>query len=121
MVRKFVSVLFILLVPMQAMAALTMGLQMQQTPSIVFSSAITEAPTNHACHQEISTAPTGVLDEVGTASQSDCHSCALCMAFGLAVDPLFLVIADHLKQSESHFIQTFISADLTGLIKPPIL
>lgn len=121
MVRKFISVLLILLVPMQAMAALTMNSQMQQTTSIAFSSAVTEVRTNHACHQEISTAPTGVPDEVSAASQSDCYSCVLCMAFGLAIDPLFLAIADHLKQSESHFTQTFISADLFGPIKPPIL
>lgn len=121
MVKKFTSIVLILLVPMQAMAALTMDLQMQKAPSVVFSSAVAEAPVNHACHQDLSASSTDVPDEAAAGNQDGCQSCALCMAFGLAAKPLFLVTADHLTQSGGHFTQTFISADLTGLTKPPIL
>jgi hypothetical protein len=43
------------------------------------------------------------------------------MAFGLPSDSSLLVTADHLSQSVNQFTQTFLSADLSGFIKPPIL
>jgi hypothetical protein len=43
------------------------------------------------------------------------------MAFGLAGDRRLLITADHLTQSVNRYAQTFLSADLSGFIKPPIL
>jgi hypothetical protein len=43
------------------------------------------------------------------------------MAFGITDDPVLLVTAEHLTQSVNQYTQTFLSADLSGSIKPPIL
>jgi hypothetical protein len=43
------------------------------------------------------------------------------MAFGLTGDATLLVTADHLTQSVNQYTQTFLSADLSSSIKPPIL
>jgi hypothetical protein len=121
MVKRLISLLLVLLVPMQAMASLSMDLQMQQSPSIVLESAHADAPVSHACHQEVSAA--GALESDGTAidNQRNCNACPLCMAFGLTGDAILLITADHLTQSVTHFTQTLVSADLSGFIKPPIL
>jgi hypothetical protein len=121
MVKKLISLLLVLLVPMQAMAALSMDLQMQQAPAIALESAHANASVNHACHQEVSA--TGTLESDGAAvdNQRNCNACPLCMAFGLTGDAILLITADHLTQSVTHFTQTLVSVDLTGSIKPPIL
>jgi hypothetical protein len=121
MVKKLISLLLILLVPMQAMAALSMDLQMQQAPAIALESAHANASVNHACHQEVSA--TGTLESDGAAvdNQRNCNACPLCMAFGLTGDAILLITADHLTQSVTHFTQTLVSVDLSGSIKPPIL
>jgi hypothetical protein len=121
MVKKLISLLLVLLVPMQAMAALSMDLQMQQAPAIALESAHANASVNHACHQEVSA--TGTLESDGAAvdNQRNCNACPLCMAFGLTGDAILLITADHLTQSVTHFTQTLVSVDLSGSIKPPIL
>jgi hypothetical protein len=121
MVKKLIHILFILLVPMQAMAALTMDLKMQQFATIALPSVQAEASSNHPCHQEVSVIEVRESDGISAESQSNCNACALCMAFGLPSDSSLLVTADHLTQSVNQYAQTFLSADLSGSIKPPIL
>ncbi len=120
MVKRLISLLLVLLVPMQAMATLSMDLQMQQMPSIAPESPHTIASVNHACHQEVSATGT---QESGAAvdSQRNCNACPLCMAFGLTGDAILLITADHLTQSVTHITHVLVSADPTRLIKPPIL
>ena len=121
MVKKLISLLLVLLVPMQAMASLSMDLQMQQVPSIAPESPHTIASVNHACHQEVSAAGTQESEVTTVDSQRNCNACPLCMAFGITNDPVLLVTAEHLTQSVNQYTQTFLSADLSGSIKPPIL
>ena len=121
MVKKLIHIVFILLVPMQAMAALTMDLKMQQFTKIELPLVQTEASSNHPCHQEVSAIAAQESDGVSVENQVNCNACALCMAFGLPVDSRLLVTADHLTQSVNQFTQTLHSADLSGSIKPPIL
>jgi uncharacterized Fe-S center protein len=121
MVKKLIHIVFILLVPMQAMAALTMDLKMQQHAMIELPLVQAEASSNHACHQEVSAIAAAESDGVSVDNQSNCNACALCMAFGITGDAPLLITADHLTQSVNHYAQTFFSADLFGSIKPPIL
>jgi hypothetical protein len=121
MAKQFLSLLLILLVPMQAMAALSMDLQMQQAPSIALESVHANASVNHACHQEVSAAEARESDGAAVDNQRNCNACPLCMAFGLTDDAILLITADHLTQSVTHVTQTLVSADLSGFIKPPIL
>lgn len=121
MIKRLISLLLVLLVPMQAMASLSMDLQMQQVPSIALELAHTNASVNHACHQEVSATGTQESEANTVDNQRNCNACPLCMAFGITGDPLLLVTADHLTQSVNHYTQTFLSADLSGSIKPPIL
>ena len=121
MVKRLISLLLVLLVPMQAMAALSMDLQMQQVPSVAMESAPTKAPLNHACHQEVSATGTHESGAAAVDNQRNCNACPLCMAFGLTGDAILLITADHLTQSVTHFTQTLVSVDLSGSIKPPIL
>ena len=121
MVKRLISLLLALLVPMQAMAALSMDLQMQQASSIELESVQAKASVNHACHQEVSAAGAVESDGVPVDNQRNCNACPLCMAFGLTGDAILLITADHLTQSVTHFTQTLVSADLSGFIKPPIL
>ncbi len=121
MVKKLIHILFILLVPMQAMAALTMDLKMQQFTKTELPLVHAEASSNHPCHQEVSAIGAQDPDGIFADNQSNCNACSLCMAFGLAGDHRLLVTADHLTQSVNQYIQTFFSADLFGSIKPPIL
>jgi len=120
-VKKLIHILFILLVPMQAMAALTMDLKMQKFTKIELPLVHAEASSNHPCHQELSANGAQQSDGISAESQSNCNACALCMAFGLPVDSRLLVTADHLTQSVNQYAQTFLSAYLSGSIKPPIL
>jgi hypothetical protein len=106
---------------MQAMAALSMDLQMQQAPSIASESVRANASLNHACHQEVSAAGALESDSAAVDNQRNCNACPLCMAFGLTGDAILLITADHLTQSVPHFTQTLASVDLSGSIKPPIL
>lgn len=121
MLKKLIHVVFILLVPMQAMAALTMDLKMPQHTMIELPLVQAESLSNHACHQEVSAIAAQEPDGISADNQSNCNACALCMAFGLPVDSRLLVTADHLTQSVNQFTQTLHSADLFGSIKPPIL
>ena len=121
MVKKLIHILFILLVPMQAMAALTMDLKMQQFATTEMPLVQTEASSNHPCHQEASASDAQESDGVSVNNQGNCNACALCMAFGIGADHRLLVTADHLSQSVNQFTQSFLSADLSGSIKPPIL
>jgi hypothetical protein len=121
MVKKLIHFLFILLVPMQAMAALTMDLKMQKFTKMELPLVQTEALSNHPCHQEASAIGAQESDGISAESQCNCNACALCMAFGLPGDSFLLVTADHLTQSVNQFTQTFLSADLSGSSKPPIL
>ena len=121
MVKRLISLLLVLLVPMQAMASLSMDLQMQQAPAIALESAHANASVNHACHQEVSVS--GVLESDGATvdNQRNCNACPLCMAFGITGDAILLIATDHLTQSVNQYAQTFLSVDLSGSIKPPIL
>lgn len=121
MVKKFISFLLVLLVPMHAMASLSMDLQMQQVPSIALESVHAKASVNHACHQEVSATGTQESEATTVDNQRNCNACPLCMAFGITGDSRLLVTADHLTQSVNQFTQTLHSADLSGSIKPPIL
>lgn len=121
MVKRLISLLLVLLVPMQAMASLSMDLQMQQMPSVAPASDHAKASVNHACHQEVSAIGTQESDAVVVDNQRNCNACPLCMAFGLTGDAILLITADHLTQSVNQYIQTFLSAELSGSIKPPIL
>jgi len=121
MVKKLIHIVFILLVPMQAMAALTMDLKMQKFTKMELPLVHAEASSNHPCHQEASAIAAQESDGVSVENQVNCNACALCMAFGLPVDSHLLVTADHLTQSVNQYAQTFLSADLSGFIKPPIL
>jgi hypothetical protein len=106
---------------MQAMAALSMDLQMQNAPSIALESTHSKTAINHACHQEVSAAGTLEPDGGAIDNQRNCNACPLCMAFGLTGDVILLITADHLTQSVNRYIQTFLSVDPSGSIKPPIL
>lgn len=121
MFKKLIAIAFVLLVPMQAMAALAMDLKIQALQSSASPSLGAQASSHQPCHPEAGAAMNAVSDGVAAANQGSCQSCVLCMAFGLAFDSVFLVTADHLTQGVSQLTQTFVSADLTGLIKPPIL
>ena len=121
MVKRLISLLLVLLVPMQAMAALSMDLQMHQMPSSALESAHTKASVNHACHQEVSATGTLEFDGAAVDNQRNCNACPLCMAFGLTGDAILLITADHLTQSVTHITHALVSADPTRLIKPPIL
>ena len=121
MVKRLISLVLVLLVPMQAMAALSMDLQMHQMPSIAPESPHTIASVNHACHQEVSATGTQEPDGAAVDNQRNCNACPLCMAFGLTGDAILLITADHLTQSVTHITHVFVSADPTRLIKPPIL
>ena len=121
MVKSVISLLLVLLVPMQAMASLSMDLQMQQMPSIAPESVHAKASVNHACHQEVSAIGTQDSGAAPVDNQRNCNACPLCMAFGLPGDAILLITADHLTQSVNQYTQSFFSADLSGSIKPPIL
>jgi len=121
MVKKLIHIVFIFLVPVQAMAALAMDLKMQQFATIALPSVQAEASSNHPCHQEVSAIAVAESDGISAESQSNCNACALCMAFGITGDTFLLITADHLTQSVNQYAQTFVSADLFGFIKPPIL
>jgi hypothetical protein len=121
MVKRLISLVLFLLVPMQAMAALSMDLQMHQMPSIAPESPHTIASVNHACHQEVSAAGTQESEATTVDSQRNCNACPLCMAFGLTGDAILLITADHLTQSVTHITHVLVSTDPTRLIKPPIL
>ncbi len=121
MAKKLIHILFVLLVPMQAMAALTMDLKMPQHAMTELPLVQAEPSSSHPCHQEVSAIGVQESDGISAESQSNCNACALCMAFGLPVDSRLLVTVDHLSQSVNQYIQTFSSANLTGSIKPPIL
>ena len=121
MVKKLIHIVFILLVPMQAMAALTMDLKMQKFTKMELRLVHAEASSNHPCHQEVSAISAQESDGVSVENQVNCNACALCMAFGLPGDSRLLVTADHLSQSVNQYAQTFLSADLSGSSKPPIL
>ena len=121
MVKRLISLLLVLLVPMQAMAALSMDLQMQQAPAIALESVPAKASLNHACHQEVSATGTQESEVTTVDSQRNCNSCPLCMAFGITDDTFLLVTADHLTQSVTHITHILVSVDPTRLIKPPIL
>ncbi len=121
MVKRLISLLLVLLVPMQAMASLSMDLQMRQMPSHAPESMHAKASVNHACHQEVGAAGTHESNSVAVDNQRNCNACPLCMAFGLTGDVILLITADHLTQSVNHYTQTFLSADLSDSIKPPIL
>ncbi len=121
MAKRFLSLLLILLVPMQAMAALSMDLQIQQAPSSALESVHANASVNHACHQEVSATGTQESEATAVDNQRNCNACPLCMAFGLTGDATLLVTADHLTQSVNQYAQTFLSVDPSGSIKPPIL
>jgi uncharacterized Fe-S center protein len=121
MAKKLIHIVFILLVPMQAMAALTMDLKMQQHAKIELPLVQTEASSNHPCHQEVSAIGVQESDGISAENQSNCNACALCMAFGLSGDSSLLITADHLTQSVNQYAKTFFSADPSGSIKPPIL
>ena len=121
MVRKLIHIVFILLVPMHAMAALTMDLKMPQHAMVELPLVQAEASSNHACHQELSAIGAQESDSVSVDNQSNCNACALCMAFGLTGDSSLLITTDHLTQSVNQYAQTFLSADLFGSVKPPIL
>jgi hypothetical protein len=121
MVKKLIHIVFIFLVSMQAMAALTMDLKMQKFPMIELPLVQTEGAPNHACHQEVSAIGVQESDGVFVDNQSNCNACSLCMAFGITGVSSLLITADHLTQSVNQYAQTFLSADLSGSIKPPIL
>ena len=121
MVKRLISLLLVLLVPMQAMAALSMDLQMHQMPSSALESAHTKASVNHACHQEVSATGTQESGAAAVDHQRNCNACPLCMAFGLTGDAILLITTDHLTQSVTHITHVLVSADPTRLIKPPIL
>ncbi len=121
MVKKLIHILFILLVPMQAMAALTMDLKIRQFGMTELPLVHAEASSNHPCHQEASAVALAESDGISADNQSNCNACALCIAFGLPGDSRLLVTADHLTQSVNQFTESFLSADLSGSIKPPIL
>jgi hypothetical protein len=106
---------------MQAMAALTMDLKMQQFTTTESPLVHAEASSNHPCHQEVSAIAAAESDGISVENQSNCNACALCMAFGLSGDSSLLITADHLTQSVNQYAQTFFSADPSGYIKPPIL
>jgi hypothetical protein len=106
---------------MQAMASLSMDLQMQQATLVAPESVHAKASVNHACHQEVSANGTQESDAVVVDTQRNCNACPLCMAFGLTGDAILLITADHLTQSVNQYTQTFLSVDLSGSIKPPIL
>jgi hypothetical protein len=106
---------------MQAMAALTMDLKMQKFTNMELPLMHAEASSNHPCHQEVSAIGVQESDGISAESQSNCNACALCMAFGLSGDSSLLITADHLTQSVNQYTQTFLSADPSGYIKPPIL
>jgi hypothetical protein len=106
---------------MQAMASLSMDLQMHQMPSSALESAHTKASLNHACHQEVSATGTQEPDAAAVDQQRNCNACPLCMAFGLTGDAILLITADHLTQSVAHITHVLVSVDPTRLIKPPIL
>jgi hypothetical protein len=119
MFKKLIAIVFVLLVPMQAMAALIMNLQMQALQSA--ASASHQAALHHPCHSEVSSMLAAAAEEAAAANPNGCYSCALCMAFGLHFDSFILVTADHLTQSVPQFTQALVSADLTSLSKPLIL
>ena len=119
--KKLIHIVFILLVPMQAMAALTMDLKMQPFAVTESPLAQAQASSNHACHQELSAIGAQESDGVFVENQSNCNACALCMAFGITGDSSLLITTDHLTQSVNQYAQTFLSADLFGSVKPPIL
>lgn len=121
MVKRLISLVLVLLVPMQAMAALSMDLQMHQMPPSALESAHAKATLNHACHQEVSTTGTQESGAAAVDHQRNCNACPLCMAFGLTGDAILLITADHLTQSVTHFTHVLVSVDPTRLIKPPIL
>lgn len=121
MVKRLISLVLVLLVPMQAMAALSMDLQMHQMPSSALESAHTKASVNHACHQEVSATGTQESGAAAVDHQRNCNACPLCMAFGLTGDAILLITADHLTQSVTHITHVLVSVDPTRLIKPPIL
>lgn len=121
MFKKLIAIVFVALVPMQAMAALAMDLQIQAMPVVAPSSVGAQASIHHPCQPEAGAAMDVVADEAGAANQGSCQSCVLCMAFGLTFDSFILVTADHLTQSVAQFTQTLVSADLTSPSKPPIL
>ena len=121
MFKKWIAIVFVLLVPMQAMAALAMDLQMQGKPALASASEGAQASSHHPCHPAAGAAMDAASEEAATANQGSCQSCPLCMAFGLSFDSFMLVTADHLTQNVSQFTQTLVSVDLSSLSKPPIL
>ena len=104
-------------VPVQSWAITSMGLQLHQA-GMQYSHSIVSLPV-HACHQNTESQAEHGQDH-HSKDNLGCSSCTLCMAIGLVQMPIQLDLSDYLHQAPSSADKTWISANFSSLIKPPI-
>ena len=118
MLKKLILMALIVFVPVQSWAITSMGLQLEQSAN-QHSQSLVSVPM-HACHQNVE--QHSKHEQVqNSKDDSGCSSCTLCMAIGLIQIPTELDLSDHLHQVPSSADKTWISANFSSLIKPPIL
>jgi len=115
MVRRFILVFLIALLPIQSWAVVDMRLEREKIQIGLVGPQANDV--HHACHQEVANTP---LEDSSSTKQSNCNSCSLCMAFGGIFFHNPVVRLD--SPSQSFFTKPLIlfSQELTLTSKPPI-
>jgi hypothetical protein len=117
MLKKLLLMALIAFVPVQSWAITSMGLQLDQA-AMQYSHSIVSVPV-HTCHQNAESQSAHGQDN-HSKDDSGCSSCALCMAIGLVQISTQLDLSDYLHQAPSSADKTWMSANFSSLIKPPI-
>ena len=117
MFKKLLLMALIAFVPVQSWAITSMGIQLDQA-AMQYSHSIVSVPV-HACHQNAAPQAEYGQDH-HSKDDSGCSSCTLCMAIGLVQISTKLDLSDYLHQAPSSADRTWISANFSSLIKPPI-
>ena len=115
MLKKWLLISLMLILPIQVSAGIDMSFQHKAT--IISAEA---KNTSHTCHQDISASNKDGVILDAQSENSSCNACALCMGVGF--------ISTHTTINQIAFSTIFSSAkasfascDVTSLIKPPIL
>ena len=120
MFKKILLALLVVLTPVQAWAVLDMGVQKQLASPVAESH---ELVASHPCHQDGADMAQHSMDnqQAIDAGGDRCHSCTLCMAFGLLPNSVTLLVADRYSQTFHTTLKTLMGIDSSVVIKPPIL
>jgi Na+-transporting NADH:ubiquinone oxidoreductase subunit NqrB len=119
MMKRFMLMILIALVPVQSWAVLSMGLQ-QETRAMGFY-ALDSKQITHSCHQAPSQL-SDLLERVQPEPEdSACHSCTLCMAIGLIHSARPVALNSLFRQALHTVNQSLTGDDFSRLNKPPIV